>query len=227
MADVRATPFDLVFASLAEDRFPAIQAAALAGAQDLRDRHAFLMLREVVQLVHELRPDGGVGEGMDQLVALVHHAVLFWLAGTPTLNVTPSEIPGLVAPAALTPADGDTPPAWYAQVPERLIWAAAVPGSATEPLDGCFLAADANESLRVLGVFGLRPDRMGFTVVEVDGDRPRGLERVDGSPLFSSTMPGGGRAGLSSVVGPEELLELGWRLKGLAAGHSAAATQSP
>ncbi|MEO8227601.1 MAG: hypothetical protein ABI637_09220 [Gemmatimonadota bacterium] len=223
MADARPTPFDLVFPSLAEERFPAIEAAVLAGNSDPRDRDAFLMLREVVQLVRDLRPDEGVGEGMDQLVALVHHVWLFWRAGTPTLTLTLPETTALVAPAPPPDIEGDTPPAWYAQLPERRIWAEVVPGSAHEPLDGCFIARAGDDTLRVLGVFGMRPDRMGFSVVEAAGARPRALGREDASPLFQSVMPGGARAGLASIVGTEELLELGWRAHMIAAAHSATA----
>ena len=70
--------------------------------------------------------------------------------------------------------------------------------------------------LSVLAIFGLHPGRAGFTAVEVVGPRPSHLERADGSPLFSGTLPGAERAGLASVVGAEELLELAWRLWPLA-----------
>jgi hypothetical protein len=60
----------------------------------------------------------------------------------------------------------------------------------------------------VLGIFGIRLERFGFTAVEAEGDRPEGLARQDGTPLFTS-MLGGGR--LHSITGTEELLELGWR----------------
>jgi hypothetical protein len=64
---------------------------------------------------------------------------------------------------------------------------------------------------RVLGVFGIHPERAGFSVVEVSGSRPGQLRRQDGTSLFSPSLPGGAMAGLFSLVGEEELLELGWR----------------
>jgi hypothetical protein len=85
-----------------------------------------------------------------------------------------------------------------------------VPGEPAEPLDGYFIHA-AGEELRVLGVFGIRPDRMGFSVVEAVGERPGTLARPDGTPVFAPALPGGAAAGLRSLVGAEELLELGWR----------------
>jgi hypothetical protein len=88
-----------------------------------------------------------------------------------------------------------------------------VEGEPAEPLDGCFVHLADRSSLRILGVFGIYPDRPGFSVVEVSGPRPSKLLREDGSPLFSPTLPGADRAGLFSIEGGEELLELGWRIK--------------
>jgi hypothetical protein len=68
-------------------------------------------------------------------------------------------------------------------------------------------------SLRVLGVFGIHPERQGFSVVEATGERPLLLRRADGSDLFAPTLPGGKAAGLFSLTGEEELLELGWRIQ--------------
>ena len=47
------------------------------------------------------------------------------------------------------------------------------------------------------------------------------LARDDGSPLFAPTLPGGKAAGLHSIAGEEELLELGWRTRSTAAGTAA------
>jgi hypothetical protein len=71
--------------------------------------------------------------------------------------------------------------------------------------------------LRVLGVFGIHRDREGFSVVEAAGPRRSGLARADGSRLFDPLLPGGRAAGLFSISGEEELLELGWRIHLLAA----------
>jgi hypothetical protein len=59
--------------------------------------------------------------------------------------------------------------------------------------------------------------------VEVGGARPNGLARADGSALFAPTLAGGVAAGLHSITGEEELLELGWRTTGLAAAAAGAA----
>ena len=122
-----------------------------------------------------------------------------------------------------TPGTAETPRAYYAQLPERRVWASVVEGEPAEPLDGCFVSRVPDADLRVLGVFGLRPDRAGFSAVEVSGAWPGRPARADGSALFAPTLPGGKAAGLHSITGEEELLELGWRTTGLAAAAVGAA----
>lgn len=212
----RPTPFDLVFARTAETVFPAVRTALERDGRDPTDRDAFLVVPEVVQLLHDLRPAEGLGEGMDQLVALVHHAYLLWEAGTPTLALTGDRLAALLdSPVLPGPGPEEPPRAYYVQLLERQLWARVIDAQAAEPMDGCFVHG-AGGDLRVLGIFGLRPDRDGFSAVETAGPRPRDLERPDGTPLFSPVLAGGEAAGLYSLVGAEELLELGWRTRALA-----------
>jgi len=207
----RPTPYDLAFADIADGRFAPIRTALEERGQGPEDRDAFLMLRDVVTLIRDLRPEEGVGEGIEQLAALVHHAYLFWNAGMPVFTLRPEGLADLLgSQAAAPPRRPEGASAAYVQMPEHRIWATAVPGAAAEPLDGYFLHAAGSE-LRALGIFGLRPDRMGFSVVEAVGERPAALTRRDGSAIFTSTLPSGGTAGLYSLTGAEELLELGWR----------------
>jgi hypothetical protein len=220
MASPRPTPFDFVFGSLAAERFPAVQAAFESSGAAPRDRDAFLMTREVIQLIHELRPDDGSGGEIEELAAFVHHAWLFWLAGTPALAIEPSAFDELLRTSGATTTAAAPPPEFYVQFPERRLWAEIAPGSAPEPVDGCFLGREPDGSLTVLAALGMRPDRPGLSVSEVQGPRTAALARVDGSPLFSALMPGGSPAGLASLAGGEELLELGWRAWILAAERS-------
>jgi hypothetical protein len=219
---IRPTPFDLVFTNTAETVFPAIRSALERAGQDPADRDAFLLVPEVVSLLRDLRPEEGLGEGMDQLVALVHHAYLLWSAGALTLPLSAERIAAMLdAPPPPSPALQEAPRAYYAQLLDRQVWARVIDDQTAEPMDGCFVHA-AGEQLRVLGIFGLRPDRDGFSAVETMGPRPLGLERPDGAALFSPVLTGGQAAGLYSLVGAEELLELGWRTRVLATELSAA-----
>ena len=221
---MRSTPFELVFGTLADDRFSKIRAALAAAATDPSDRDAFLMLPEVLSLIREIRPDDGVGEGIDQLVALVHHAYQLWDSGLLTLSISDERLDGLLGSAApALPASAEVPRAYYAQFPERRIWAELIEGQAPEPMDGSFVYPANGGELRTLGIFGLRPDRAGFSVVESFGRRPEAIVRPDGTSLFASVLAGGPKAGLHSLVSSDELLELGWRTQGLAA---EAATQA-
>jgi hypothetical protein len=223
----RSTPFDLVFEPVAESTFPSIRAALDRAGYDPRDRDGFLMQREVVALLRELRPEEGLGEGIDQLAALLHHAYLYWDGGATTLELSPEQLPELLGtvPAAPT-GDPVEQLAYYAQVPEHRVWAQVIPGEPHEPLDGCFVHVLPDPALlRVLGVFGIHPERQGFSVVEVSGPRGAALAREDGSGLFTPVLPGGEAAGLFSLIGEEELLELGWRSRDLAAAVAAEAAR--
>jgi hypothetical protein len=212
----RATPFDLVFHRAAESSFPRIAASLAAGGRDAADRDAFLMDPEVITLLRDLRPDEGIGEAMDQMVALVHHAYLTWAGGTVTIPIARDTAEELLTGVAHDGEPPDVPP-YYAQFPERMIWASVIENEAPEPLDGVFVSRDPRALLRVLGIFGLRPDRPGFSAVEATGPRAARLTREDGTALFAPTLPGAAAAGLRSITGEEELLELGWRTQGLAA----------
>jgi hypothetical protein len=215
MPTPRPHPFDFVFA----DSIPAlneIRTEVAGSSRDSHDRDGFLLLRGVVQLLRELRPAGGLGEGIDRLAALVHHCYLYWEAGCHTVGCGADQLAGLLANRQ--PEAAAAPWPYYAQFPPRRIWAEPIPGEAHEPLDGCFVYSWPDpESLRVLGVFGVHPDRAGFSVVEVAGARPERLQRENGSELFAPVLSGAGAAGLYAVTGEEELLELGWRTQRLAA----------
>jgi hypothetical protein len=222
----RPNPFDLVFASIADERFPPIREALAAAARDPRDRDAFLLTREAVTLLRELRPEEGMGEGIDQLAAFLHHAYLYWAGGQLLRALTPEELDAVLAARASAAEGPASPPAEpdqpdphagaYVQLPERRVWARPVEDAAFEPLDGLFgHLVPGTQELRALGVFGLHPDRMGFTVVEATGPRTPGLARANGSPLFAPTLPGAAAAGLNSITGTEELVELGWRVRDL------------
>ena len=218
---MRSTPFDLVFGSLAAERFPPIRDALARGGQDPRDRDAFLMIPEVVQLVRDLRPEEGVGEAIDQLVAFLHHAYLFWEAGGHTIALDAEATAELLGPEAPAPAPPAlAPPALYAQLPPRAVWARLYPEDPPEPMDGCFVdlappTGTIDGALRVLGIFGMHPARAGFSVVEAAGV-PGPLAREDGSHIFAATLAGGESAGLFELIGAEELVELGRRARGLA-----------
>jgi hypothetical protein len=208
----RPTPFTLAFAPLAEERFGAVRASFATTGADPGDRDAFVLDRAVVELLRDLVPDEHDPEQIPDFVATLHHAYLFWRDGQRTVTLARAAATELLAAGARVSAAPSLRPSAYLQFPERLVWAQLGPEEPHEPLDGIFVhAASDAAALRALGVFGLHPDRPGFSVAEVTGPRPVGLARADGSALYSPVLPGGDSAGLHSLVGTEELLELAWR----------------
>ncbi len=201
----RPHPFTLVFGSLVDEHFPAIRDSV--GATPDRDR--FLLAQPVVELLQLLRPEGGVGEAMEDFVAFAHAAFRFWADGSITRDCD------VVATHALCAADarvrGTAPEVTqYLQLAPHLVWAQLADDTPHEPLDGWFAIPDG-ERLQVVACFGVHPERPGLSVVALTGGPPGQLARADGSPLFAPTMTGGAAAGLHAVAAPEELLLLAWR----------------
>lgn len=219
---MRRTPYDLAFGPDAEPRFAAIRASLAQAGRDPDDGDAFILDAEVVRFLRELVPDEGVGEAVAEHVALLHHAFLYWHAGGWLLRLTRSAADRLLATAAPA-AIGEAPGCFYAQFPERMLWAELAPGEPHQPLDGLFVRPWRGGGLFVLAVFGLHPAQGGFSVVAVDGYPSAGEARDDGAPLFAPTLAGGAAAGLHSITGEPELLELGARLLPLAAAERACA----
>jgi hypothetical protein len=224
MPSARPTPFDAVFGPLAAARFPAVREGLAAAGQDPRARDGFLLVREVVELMRDFRPEEGLGEAVAALAALVHHAYLYWMDGERLGVLGEQELEAAMAQGrndATAEGDGATDLAslrhcvfasCYIQLPALAVWGTPVPGAPPEPLDGWFLCPEGDR-IDLLAIFGLRPGRAGLTTVEAAGPRPGPLRRPDGSAPFAPLLAGAAAAGLRSVAGEEELLELAWRIE--------------
>jgi hypothetical protein len=209
------TPFDSILGEIAPLRFPAIQAGLANAGHDPRDRDAFVLIREVVELLRDLSPEPGVGEGVKELVAFVHACYLFWLDGRRVVTIERDSLVRLLQDRSRSGAGGDPAgPSYYLQLPPRRIWGVPVAGAPAEPLDGCFVAP-SGRGAAIVAVFGLHPGRPGLTIVEAGGPRPGRLVRDDGSPPFSPRLDGGAAAGLLELIGEAELVELVHRVHGL------------
>jgi len=205
----RLTPFSLAFGPIAGERFPILRDGIQTAGRDPRDRDAFVLVKEVVELLRELGPEDGLGEGVQELVALTHGAFLYWLDGEIVITVDRSTLDQLVR-APVEPAPATDGRCYYLQLAPQRVWGEVEDGAAPEPLDGWF-ALPRGEGLDVVAVFGLHPSRAGFTVVAAGGARAPNLARQDGTPLFSPRLAGGAEAGLHQIQGVEELVELAYR----------------
>lgn len=206
----RPTPVEAVFGPLAEEWFPILRRATEGAPGAGRERDAFVLVREVAQFLRELRPEDQAGEGIEELVAFVHAAFLHWVDGSSVLEVDRATLDRLVLDPPAGPEPAVESRVLYLQFPARRVWGHPLVGEPAEPLDGCFVSP-ATTGVECLAVFGLHPSRPGLTVVRASGSRPRHLQRPDGSRPFAPRLEGGAAAGLHSVVGAEELLELSYR----------------
>ncbi len=205
MTSPRPHPFALVFGELADERFPAL--AEQVG--DAPSVEQFVMAGPVVELLRDLRPDGGLGDAVDDFVSFVHASYCFWAAGARTLTLgadATRELLGSAAGAVTAPAPHA---AQYIQLAPRLVWCRLEEHDRHEPLDGWF-AIPGGDRLRMVACLGVHHARPGLSVLTVEGPPPESLVRADGSPTFAPVMEGGDTAGLASAATAEELLALGW-----------------
>ncbi len=205
----RLTPYSLAFGPLASERFPVLREGLRTAGRDPRDRDAFVLVKEVVELLRDLGPEEGLGEGVEELVALTHAAYLFWVDGEHAIDVDRSTLDQLIRGPVAEPRPV-VGPSYYLELPGQRVWGEVAEGSGLEPLHGWFAVPGAGR-LDLVAVFGLHQGRDGFTVVTAGGERAGKLLREDRTPLYSPRMPGGAEAGLHQVQGVEELLELGYR----------------
>ncbi len=216
---MRATPFTYVFADIAA-RFPAIAAALQQEGTDPTDRDRFVLLEPVGRLLREIVPEDVGADALEAHVLLLHHAYLFWVTGQRVYPISEVTLRQAVSGKQITTKTPET--AQYLQLPELRVWGAPSEGSAPEPLDGMFVSrAGPSDEIAVLAIFGMRPDRPGFSAVGLEGraDRAGEIEvaaaRGDGSVSFDPTLAGGTAAGLYSVANTGELLLLTGRLLAL------------
>lgn len=199
----RTHPFELLFGVFREKHFPAIRAVIGEGV----DVNAFVLAAPALELLRELRPDEGLGDGADDFVALVHAAYLYWRDGEQTTALDEAETRALTTPHPEPKTRGTR----YVQLAPRIFWAQLDPEAAFEPLDGFFAISLDSTTLRLVACFGVHERRPGVSIATVQGSPPVMAKRQDGTQLFAPTMPGGDAAHLHAIAEPDELLLLGWR----------------
>jgi hypothetical protein len=228
---MRPTPFELAFSDLARERFPAIAQVLAEDALSSADRDRFMLLEPVGRLLREIAPDGTGADALEAHMLMLHHAYRHWTGGGWVYRIGEATLQRAATVRESFRAAGKTisshipHQALYLQLPELRVWGSPTEDAA-EPLDGMFVSETAEPGrMAVLGIFGMREGRPGFSAVGLDGradaDDPTGGEievaaaRDDGSGLFSPTLSGGAEAGLYSLANAGELLLLTCRLLAL------------
>lgn len=218
---MRSTPFALAFTDLARDRFPAIAQVLERDALSSADRDRFVLLEPVGRLLRELAPDGTGADALEAHMLMLHHAYRHWAGGRWVYRVAEATLRRAATGTAMT---SHLPhQSLYLQLPELKVWGTPTADGAAEPLDGLFVAETVESGgIAVLGIFGVREGRPGFSAVGLEGRAdaadPTGSEievaaaREDGSERFSPTLAGGAEAGLYSLANAGELLLLTCRL---------------
>jgi hypothetical protein len=211
----RLHPFDFVFAEMASTRFPEIrdEAPEPSGRPGPRplDQATFARLPSVQQLLRDMGAyDAGdeTPSALAAYLAVLFAAFRFWAAGSRTL--APDRTRLIEALDAATPPDVDLPDdAVYVQLPLNRIWGQTAPDAPHEPMDGMFVVPGP-ETVEVVAVLGLRPDRAGFSQIAVASSLADfgGSHKYvrPGSPVLAPVMDGGTEAQLRSVTREAELL---------------------
>ncbi len=214
----RPTPFSLVFADVARERFPAI-------GEPAADRDRFVLLEPVGRLLREIVPAEAGADALEAHIRLLHHAYRHWTAGGWVYRIGERALRAAAARGGGAITSHIPRQALYLQLPQLQVWGTPTPGGPAEPLDGAFVTETAVPGeIAVLAIFGLREGRPGFSAVglagRADATDPSAEEteieiaaaREDGSPPFSPTLAGGERAGIYSIANAGELLLLTCRL---------------
>jgi hypothetical protein len=209
----RPTPFDLVFAPVA-DRFAEIAAAAAGRGRDPLERREFASIPHVQRLLNEIQaPDlpARHPDVAEEYLGLLHAAYCFDAAGRRVVVTTRAQLEPWLLRIPPTTSPRIPGGACYVQLPTPWFWAQGGDGEPHEPLDGLFVAtAPRGDEITVLGVLGLRAERGGFTQVTVRARRADFAEAgaVRRDPPFAPIMEGGEAASFRSVAAAGELLTL-------------------
>ena len=229
---MRPTPFGLAFGDIAPLRFPAIAEGLQQDGSAPTDRDRFTLLEPVGRLLREIVPDASGADALETHVLLLHTAFLHWSNDGPVYRIGENALSRAVRDKEITTRLPN--PALYLQLPELRVWGAPNAANPPEPLDGLFVSAGTAGAIGVLAIFGMRPDRPGFSAVGLEGradmeDASAGeievaAVRDDGSAPFGPMLAGGSAAGLYSVANEGELLLLTCRLLALLPHDSATIT---
>jgi len=204
----RTTPYEMVFAGgLADQHFTSISEET-EGRQDVvGQRDAFARLDSVAALVQQLVPDEADAASVDRSLDLIFHCYHFWQAGCPLYALEDATVRSLIeyAPNLSDWSPIAPQPVLYLEFPKNLLWATVTEGGSPEPVEGLFVRVDADETVSIFLILGMRADRPGFSAAGLEVPVSDAKE-LDEPGTFRSDVPGADLAGLYSIQRPREAL---------------------
>jgi hypothetical protein len=197
---------------VAEREFGAILAEADRQGRSLSRRDQFAGADRVVGLLRELVPEMTEPAAVDRYVEILYHCYGFWRSGCHSYAFEESAVRSLIeSPPDLTGWEARAAYAsFYVELPYNLFWAAVLEDHPPEPVEGMFVKLQSETPVdlaEVLLVLGMRADRPGFSVAELNVNLAPG-EWPEGSDAFASDIPGADLAGLYSLQRPSEVVLL-------------------
>jgi len=210
----RYTPYEAVFHAEGFDEsvFEDIAEQGVGAGADLSSRSQFARVAPASAALERLVPESFDAAALDRYVEILFHGFHFWRAGRPFYAFTPSVVRRLIEdPPDLSDWTLAVPhPALYIELPKNLFWA-AVTEATPEPVEGMFVRAAANDSLDLLLVLGMWPDRPGFSAAALTLPARAGSASAE-PDAFRSDIPGADLAELYSIRSGAEAIVLLARL---------------
>jgi len=230
----RLTPWEVAFGPerYGAEVFPAIRRAAhdLGARASVLD--AFMMMEAVRLHLHELIagdvPTEPPADALLEYGALLFHGFRFW-SHDRSLYLLTDDLARSLFDAALPLGEWQLAPpvpAGYVQLPRHLLWARVATDVPAEPIDGFFWSVAGTHAddeapwqrLDLLLALGMRPDRPGFSIIDVTTALPApppghfgDVSARAGGDDFSNILPGGEMTGLYGVTSVAEALKLASR----------------
>jgi hypothetical protein len=147
---------------------------------------------------------------------MVPHGFHFWRAGKHTLALDEDLVRSwMERPPDLGEWTLQAPtPAGYLRLPHHVFWSQPAAEGPAEPVHGVFWTiSDDPVVVRALVALGVRPDRPGFTVIDLDATLPPPPARHWAGPSdrdvdFANILPGGELSGFHGMSTPAEVLRM-------------------
>ncbi|MGH7718832.1 MAG: hypothetical protein ACREON_08325 [Gemmatimonadaceae bacterium] len=222
----RITPYELLLEPFETVAFPAIRDEAVQRGRDTRRRDQFVLLGNVGATLKEIIPDDAPAAALEEYAELLYHGFQFWSFGRRLYVIDDAVLEQITAPEIAIPDWRLTgPPSCYIQFPYQRLWGRVSAEASYEPVDGVFVTLDDTEPapeagahLRAQLLLGVRPERLGVSLVSYRTDLdPRATAahaarpwREEGEP-FANAIPGGERRGYRTIATTSELEALAIR----------------